>query len=78
MTMISASEQIGVRNSRPNPLQMLVQGFNQWRRRQLLRLELETLMGFDAARLDDLGINLQDLSEALQNGSPLSPSRSDT
>lgn len=49
-----------------NPLHALARWFGRLRAARAQRRALSTLLEMDAARLDDLGINRQDLFEALR------------
>lgn len=49
-----------------HPLRALVRALDKIRAERTQRLALNTLLSFDDARLDDLGINRQDLFDAMQ------------
>jgi uncharacterized protein YjiS (DUF1127 family) len=52
-----------------HPLRALARWFGKHRAARAQRMALSTLLEFDASRLDDLGINRQDLFDALHHPS---------
>jgi uncharacterized protein YjiS (DUF1127 family) len=52
-----------------NPFAALVRWLGKARARRVQRITLRSLLDYDTARLDDLGINRQDLFEALDSPS---------
>jgi uncharacterized protein YjiS (DUF1127 family) len=52
-------------------LQALVRGFRTLQARRARRLVLATMLEMDPGRLDDLGIDVQDIREALATPQPV-------
>ena len=69
MAHLLSSERPAIAAASTNPLSALVNWFAKGRVRRAQRVALESLLDFDTARLDDLGINRQDLFEALDSPS---------
>lgn len=67
MTLLFADHEAQLR--RPNPLEVsvraLARGFAAWRTQRARRLALLTLMELDPHRLDDLGITLEAVRDAV-------------
>jgi len=69
MVHLLSSERSPMAAASPNPLIYLVNFFAKMRVNRARRLALESLLDYDSARLDDLGINRHDLFEALNSPS---------
>jgi uncharacterized protein YjiS (DUF1127 family) len=65
MVHLLSSERPSMAAASSNPLIALVNFFAKARARRAQRVVLESLLEYDSARLEDLGINRQDLFEAL-------------
>lgn len=69
MTLLFADHETRLR--RPNPVQAsvraLARGFAAWRAQRARRLALLTLMELDPHRLDDLGLTLEDVRDAVDS-----------
>ena len=69
MTLLFDDATDTVRGAANSPLRRavvaVVDAFVAWRAARVRRIALATLMEMDAHRLDDLGINAQDVVEAL-------------
>ncbi len=69
MVHLLSSERPSMAAASSNPLIMLVNLFTKMRANRTRRVALQSLLDYDNARLDDLGINRQDLFEALESPS---------
>lgn len=65
MVHLLTSERPSMAAASSNPLIALVNWFAKGRANRARRVALESLLDYDSARLEDLGINRQDLFEAL-------------
>ncbi len=65
MAHLLSSERPAIAAASNNPFRALVTWFAKARAANNRRVALETLLDYDVARLEDLGINRQDLFEAL-------------
>jgi len=65
MVHLLSSERPSMAAASSNPLIALVNWFAKVRANRARRVALESLLDYDSARLEDLGINRQDLFEAL-------------
>jgi uncharacterized protein YjiS (DUF1127 family) len=65
MVHLLSSERPSMAAASSNPLIVLVNWFVKARANRMRRVALESLLDYDSARLEDLGINRQDLFEAL-------------
>lgn len=65
MVHLLSSERPSMAAASSNPLIALVNWFVKARANRMRRVALESLLDYDSARLEDLGINRQDLFEAL-------------
>lgn len=65
MVHLLSSERPSMAAASSNPLSALVNWFAKARAKRARRVALQSLLDYDSARLDDLGINRQDLFEAL-------------
>ena len=63
MTLLFADHETRLR--RPNPVRALARGFAAWRAQRARRLALLTLMELEPHRLDDLGITLEAVRDAV-------------
>lgn len=69
MVHLLSSERPSMAAASSNPLNALVNWFTNARANRARRVALQSLLDYDTARLDDLGINRQDLFEALESPS---------
>lgn len=69
MVHLLSSERPSMAAASSNPLSALAKWFAKMRANRARRVALQSLLDFDNARLDDLGINRQDLFEALESPS---------
>lgn len=69
MVHLLSSERPSMAAASSNPLSTLAKWFAKMRASRARRVALQSLLDFDNARLDDLGINRQDLFEALESPS---------
>lgn len=69
MVHLLSSERPSMAAASSNPLLALVNWFAKVRANRARRVALQSLLDYDSARLDDLGINRQDLFEALESPS---------
>lgn len=69
MVHLLSSERPSMAAASSNPLSALVSWFAKARAARTQRIALESLLDYDVARLEDLGINRQDLFEALDSPS---------
>lgn len=69
MVHLLSSERPSMAAASSNPLIYLVNWFAKSRANRAQRVALESLLDYDSARLEDLGINRQDLFEALDTPS---------
>jgi len=69
MVHLLSSERPSMAAAPSNPLRALANWFAKARAARNQRLALESLLEYDLARLEDLGINRQDLLEALDTPS---------
>ena len=69
MVHLLSSERPSMAAASSNPLIVLVNWFVKARANRMRRVALESLLDYDSARLEDLGINRQDLFEALDTPS---------
>jgi uncharacterized protein YjiS (DUF1127 family) len=69
MVHLLSSERPSMAAASTNPLSALVNWFAKARLQRARRVALESLLEYDLHRLDDLGINRQDLFEALDTPS---------
>jgi len=69
MVHLLSSERPSMAAASSNPLIALVNWFAKARAKRARRLALESLLDYDTARLDDLGISRHDLFEALNSPS---------
>ena len=69
MVHLLSSERPALAAAPSNPFVALVNWFAKARARRVQRLALESLLEYDNGRLEDLGINRQDLFEALDSPS---------
>jgi uncharacterized protein YjiS (DUF1127 family) len=69
MVHLLSSERPSMAAASSNPLSALVNWFAKARAARTQRIALESLLDYDVARLEDLGINRQDLFEALDSPS---------
>ena len=69
MVHLLSSERPSMAAASSNPLIALVNWFAKARVNRARRLALESLLDYDNARLEDLGINRHDLFEALNSPS---------
>ncbi len=69
MVHLLSSERSTMAAASSNPFVALVNWFAKARVRRAQRIALESLLDYDSARLEDLGINRQDLFEALHSPS---------
>lgn len=67
MVHLLSGERPSTAAASPNPLSALVNWFAKARAARNRRLAFEALLDYDHARLVDLGINRQDLFEALDS-----------
>jgi uncharacterized protein YjiS (DUF1127 family) len=65
MVHLLSSERPSMAAASSNRLIVLVNWFVKARANRMRRVALESLLDYDSARLEDLGINRQDLFEAL-------------
>jgi uncharacterized protein YjiS (DUF1127 family) len=65
MVHLLSSERPSMAAASSNPLIALVKWIAKARANRMRRVALESLLDYDSARLDDLGINRQDLFDAL-------------
>ena len=70
MVHLLSSERPSMAAASSNPFVLLVNWFARVRARRARHVALESLLEYDSARLEDLGINRQDLFEALDSPSP--------
>ena len=69
MVHLLSSERPSMAAASSNPFDALVNWFAKARARRVQRVALESLLEYDVHRLADLGINRQDLFEALDSPS---------
>ena len=69
MVHLLASERPSMAAASSNPFAALVNFFAKARANRAQRIALVSLLDYDSARLEDLGINRQDLFEALDTPS---------
>ena len=69
MVHLLSSERPSMAAASSNPFIALVKWFAKMRANRARRVALQSLLDYDNARLDDLGINRQDLFEALESPS---------
>ena len=69
MVHLLASERPSTAAAPSNLFAVLAHWFARARARRAQRLALQSLLDYDSARLEDLGINRQDLFEALDSPS---------
>ena len=69
MVHLLSSERPSMAAASSNPLRSLVNWFAKVRAARARRVAFESLLDYDTARLEDLGINRQDLFEALDSPS---------
>jgi uncharacterized protein YjiS (DUF1127 family) len=69
MVHLLSSERPSMAAAPSNPLSALANWFAKARVRRAQRIAFESLLDYDTARLEDLGINRQDLFEALDSPS---------
>ena len=69
MVHLLSSERPSMAAASSNPFVALVNFFAKARVNRTQRVALESLLDYDSARLEDLGINRQDLFEALDSPS---------
>lgn len=69
MVHLLSSERPSMAAAPSNPFVALVTWFAKARARRAQRIALTSLLDYDSARLEDLGINRQDLFEALDSPS---------
>lgn len=69
MVHLLSSERPSMAAASSNPLSALAKWFAKMRANRARRVALQSLLDYDSARLDDLGINRQDLFEALESPS---------
>lgn len=69
MVHLLSSERPSMAAASSNPLSALVNWFAKARAARTQRIALASLLDYDVARLEDLGINRQDLFEALDSPS---------
>lgn len=69
MVHLLSSERPSMAAASSNPFVLLVSWFAKARARHARHVALESLLEYDSARLEDLGINRQDLFEALNTPS---------
>jgi uncharacterized protein YjiS (DUF1127 family) len=69
MVHLLSSERPSMAAASSNPLRALVNWFAKARAARTQRIALASLLDYDVARLEDLGINRQDLFEALDSPS---------
>lgn len=69
MVHLLSSERPSMAAASTHPFSALVNWFAKARAQRARRLALESLLEYDVHRLDDLGINRQDLFEALDSPS---------
>ena len=69
MVHLLTSERPSMAAASSNPLISLVNCFIKGRAYRAQRIALESLLDYDSARLEDLGINRQDLFDALESPS---------
>ncbi len=69
MVHLLSSERPSMAAASSTPLSALVNWFAKVRAARTQRIALESLLDYDVARLEDLGINRQDLFEALDSPS---------
>ncbi len=69
MVHLLSSERPSMAAASSNPLRALVNWFAKARAARARRVAFESLLDYDTARLEDLGINRQDLFEALDSPS---------
>ncbi|MDB5540432.1 MAG: hypothetical protein JWQ89_2159 [Devosia sp.] len=69
MVHLLSSERPSMAAAPSNPFSALANWFAKARAHRAQRIALESLLEYDIARLDDLGINRQDLFEALDSPS---------
>jgi len=69
MVHLLSSERPSMAAASSNPLSALVNWFAKARAARTRRVAFESLLDYDTARLEDLGINRQDLFEALDSPS---------
>ena len=69
MVHLLTSERPSMAAASSNPLISLVNWFTKGRVYRAQRVALESLLDYDSARLEDLGINRQDLFDALESPS---------
>lgn len=67
MVHLLSSERPSMAAASSNPFSALVNWFAKARAARNRRVALESLLDYDHARLEDLGINRQDLFEALDS-----------
>lgn len=67
MAYLLSSERPAVAAAHTTPLKMVFGWFAKVRENRARRRALENLLDFDAALLDDIGINRQDLFDAMQS-----------
>jgi uncharacterized protein YjiS (DUF1127 family) len=65
MVHLLSSERPSMAAASSNPFVALVNWFTKGRARRARRVALESLLDLDTARLEDLGINRQDLFELI-------------
>lgn len=69
MVHLLSSERPSMAAASSNPFKALVNWFAKARVRRAQRITFESLLDYDTARLEDLGINRQDLFDALDTPS---------
>ena len=69
MVHLLSSERPSMAAAPSNPFVAVANWFARARARRAQRVALESLLEYDSARLEDLGINRQDLFEALDSPS---------
>ena len=69
MVHLLSSERPSMAAASSNPLSVLANWFAKARAARARRVAFESLLDYDTARLEDLGINRQDLFEALDSPS---------
>lgn len=69
MVHLLSSERPSMAAASSNPFKAMVNWFAKARVRRAQRIAFESLLDYDTARLEDLGINRQDLFDALDTPS---------